>query len=397
MNALVGLGKTIRMMQGIIPGAGAGGGGGGGVAQDKPDPKSKAVIKAIINTPKSIMRMAGKGVGLAGVSLSVGSLLKQSQLFTGIMGSLFQVIGAFVDVLLAPFMPYLAKVIGMLAEQIPKVAAFSQKVHDWLAENVFPIIAEWAGKLWDGLQKIWVPVKEMLDWAMALPWGDWLKTAWTEAKGWFDMLVGHLTDIFGIVKPLFMDVAKVLWEFLKTTVWPIVEALYGLLKVVIDKIWLPLWKIIFKLYALMWEYVVKPILKGLAWLLQDVPQLIDKFAVLLTNIFTFDWLKNGFAAIVQFLSKIVNGLADFGMFGKKPFAFMEGMGNSLDELLKNLKSPAGGGGRQELNISVSTTVDGMGSPPEQLKYDLMDQQSITSEKQIAIRTDTNALEPNVPI
>ena len=42
-----------------------------------------------------------------GIEVSLKSMLKQSQIFTSYVGSLFQIFGAMVDVMLAPLMPIL--------------------------------------------------------------------------------------------------------------------------------------------------------------------------------------------------------------------------------------------------------------------------------------------------
>ena len=39
-----------------------------------------------------------------GVNVSLGSILKQSQVFTSTLGTMFQLLGALVDVILAPFL-----------------------------------------------------------------------------------------------------------------------------------------------------------------------------------------------------------------------------------------------------------------------------------------------------
>ena len=47
---------------------------------------------------------------LAGIDISIAAMLKQSQIFTGFLGSVFQLIGMLVDVILAPLAPYLFKI-----------------------------------------------------------------------------------------------------------------------------------------------------------------------------------------------------------------------------------------------------------------------------------------------
>ena len=59
--------------------------------------------------PKSFFNKMGGAVksGLkgAGIQFGVASLLKQSQLFTGFIGSIFQIVGGMIDLMLAPLMP----------------------------------------------------------------------------------------------------------------------------------------------------------------------------------------------------------------------------------------------------------------------------------------------------
>ena len=389
-SILMGAGKTANLF------------GATGEGEEKKDEKPtgahKKVMNAILATPKALGKMAGKGMGIAGVSLSVSSLLRQSQLFTGTIGALFPVLGGFVDVILAPFMPYLAKFIGKMGTWIPKVQEWAQKVHDWLAENVFPIIAEWAGYIWNGIKKVWEYISIAWDWLSALPWGDWIKGAWNTIKEIGGKVWEQVKQIWDIIGPKIADVISTLWGFIKDTIWPIVKALWDLLMVVADKILFPLIKLGFKIYGFLWDYVGKPIFKVLGWLLQDVPGMIKGFSDFIVSFLSFQWLKSAIASILNFFNKIIGGLANFGMFGKKPFGFLADLEGKLNDTISSLEKPKGGNGnKQELNISVSTNIDGLGSQPEQLKYDLMNQESITQENKVEVNLESNALEPFMPI
>lgn len=48
---------------------------------------------------------------ITGVSFSVASMLKQSQIFTGVVGSIFQIIGAMIDMALLPLIPIVVPII----------------------------------------------------------------------------------------------------------------------------------------------------------------------------------------------------------------------------------------------------------------------------------------------
>jgi len=89
-------------------------------------------VSAGMDKAKSIKKMVGKGLGVAGIAMSLSSLLRMSQVFTGTIGALFQVLGGFIDAILAPFMPIFAKMIGKLGEQIPKVQNFHREFMTFL-------------------------------------------------------------------------------------------------------------------------------------------------------------------------------------------------------------------------------------------------------------------------
>ena len=63
---------------------------------------------------------------LIGVQVTLSALLKNSQLFTNTLGALFQIVGGFIDVALAPLMPMLARSLATTANFIPIVAQISQ-------------------------------------------------------------------------------------------------------------------------------------------------------------------------------------------------------------------------------------------------------------------------------
>ena len=63
---------------------------------------------------------------LIGVELKLAALLKNSQLFTNTLGALFQIVGGFFDVALAPLMPLIASGLSSMAKFIPVVAQVSQ-------------------------------------------------------------------------------------------------------------------------------------------------------------------------------------------------------------------------------------------------------------------------------
>jgi hypothetical protein len=139
-NVLITVARDTSAQVESASGGGASGGGGGGQTA-KPAKESDEQKKSY----KDIGKMLKKTIG---VELSMGALLKQSQIFTGFMGSVFQLIGALVDVILAPLAPYLFKMVEIVANWIPKVGAASQATVDWLKkmfDKIADLSAGWTG------------------------------------------------------------------------------------------------------------------------------------------------------------------------------------------------------------------------------------------------------------
>jgi len=73
-----------------------------------------------------------------GIEVSIKSLLKQSQIFTSTIGALFQMFGAMIDMMLAPFTKYIVLLVEKFAEWIPKMG----QVAIWAEKYLFaPIIS----------------------------------------------------------------------------------------------------------------------------------------------------------------------------------------------------------------------------------------------------------------
>ena len=102
-----------------------------------------------------------------GIEVSLKSMLKQSQIFTSYVGSLFQIFGAMVDVMLAPLMPIL----------IPAM--------QWLASKV-PVVAEWAQRKIDRLVEILTPMWNWLRTVFAGGWESGMEILSQKMQGWMD-------------------------------------------------------------------------------------------------------------------------------------------------------------------------------------------------------------------
>jgi hypothetical protein len=172
----------------------------------------------------------GKSVAkMAGVNLNIASLLRQSQLFTGVVGMIFQIIGAFIDILLIPFMPLVTMSMRMLAKLLPpmmKVALFLNsivQVYADLLESLYTFIFTWAGKLmtefWKGLNHlgrlIWDEgLKKLWDWLVnrGKEWIAYFKTLPASFKASFiaakDSIISFFTAIPDAISGILSSVGE---------------------------------------------------------------------------------------------------------------------------------------------------------------------------------------------
>jgi hypothetical protein len=108
----------------------------------------------LAESAKDLMKPKGKfwsiltkNRSVLGINLGIGSLLKQSQVFTAGISSILQIIGALVDVFIAPFfIPLVLPLIKKLSSFIPIVREKAQEV----AEKWVPVIKEKFDKIWQG-------------------------------------------------------------------------------------------------------------------------------------------------------------------------------------------------------------------------------------------------------
>ena len=78
---------------------------------------------------KGVTKWLGKNLGL---QFNLSTITKQSQVFTNFVGTIYQLMGALVDVILAPFLPLLFPFIRMMAGWIPTIQAWAQGVGNCL-------------------------------------------------------------------------------------------------------------------------------------------------------------------------------------------------------------------------------------------------------------------------
>ena len=113
-------------------GVASGRGSSGGTSSPSGDSAKKDKEEEKKDKDKSLKK-------LIGIDISLAAMLKQSQIFTGFLGSVFQLIGMLVDVVLAPLAPYLFKLVGIISGWIPKIGSWSETAVQWLKDAVYKL------------------------------------------------------------------------------------------------------------------------------------------------------------------------------------------------------------------------------------------------------------------
>ena len=94
----------------------------GGDAQRKDRETRKQILKQTEYAKEAEKVRKQSLLKQAGVSISLGGILKQSQVFTSTLGTVFQLLGAFVDVIMAPFLPVIVPAIKAMASLLPVIS-----------------------------------------------------------------------------------------------------------------------------------------------------------------------------------------------------------------------------------------------------------------------------------
>ena len=197
--------KLIAEFQQNTPTIQAQGEGGG---QGQGDPV-RAQHERVNKSNKSFLKST------LGIQVGIAALLKQSQIFTGVVGTIFQLIGALVDVILAPFLPIIVPAIRLMASFIPKVAAFSRKIYEvvepWIAklEGAFEKLPGDFGSAIHGLLAGLILVSF---WAKLFGlWGPWQRLL----TGTVNLMAGALEKIViwtgGMVATLAREIGLAIW------------------------------------------------------------------------------------------------------------------------------------------------------------------------------------------
>ena len=115
-DALIDILPMLQQSAERLPGYQSGGfNQGRSLAQAPKAAMDKKIKHSLINGPPKLLKLTADGGKAAskitGVSFGIASMLKQSQIFTGVVGSIFQIIGAMIDMALLPLIPVVVPII----------------------------------------------------------------------------------------------------------------------------------------------------------------------------------------------------------------------------------------------------------------------------------------------
>ena len=130
--------------------------GAGGTGSPTRDPESRR------NEERANKSRQRTLLQLIGVQFTLAALLKNSQIFTNTTGALFQILGGFIDLTLAPLMPLFAQFLTYMASQFPAynrlIAAIAPRAID-----IITSIGRGIGQIFSAVAAIGAPVFSLFD------------------------------------------------------------------------------------------------------------------------------------------------------------------------------------------------------------------------------------------
>jgi len=204
------------------------GGGGGKVEEAGPTESTQKEIalsaEQQVKSAENMKGFMGRLGKTLGIQVGLSSILKQSQIFTGTIGSIFQIFGALVDVILAPFLPIIVPAIRMLAGMIPLIYSYTSKIGAWIQENLTVEKVDEVFKA--GIERIFTFLESFLpEWMtrglketlLGVSWGTIVKNI---ALGAILMVFARKFGFFKLLAPLGKILTKIpFFNKLFVTLW----------------------------------------------------------------------------------------------------------------------------------------------------------------------------------
>ena len=188
-----------------MPGMGGGDGRSDAEADKRAQNEMRTQLKKQTEQGEDAPKFWTSAFKKMGIQMGLSGILKQSQIFTSTVGSLFQLLGAFVDVILAPFVPMFIPAMCWLARQLPNVAKAAQATAEGV-ERVVKSVWNWftGGKLMSTLGGLFTTavegIKTAFGWLLDNPFTNWVADVtsgmFNGIKDWYkDTLAGRHVSI----------------------------------------------------------------------------------------------------------------------------------------------------------------------------------------------------------
>ena len=190
--------------------------------KQNPDDEEGGLISKLLKDSGKRLKIAQRMMKTSlGMNFSMGAILKQSQVFTGTMGALFQVMGAMVDVFLMPLVPYVLPLIKTLAKTIPIIRRTSQAVVDFIAGafkkfgDGIKTIFGWMGIDGGGFSSMMESVGKFLVSLLATAFMLKVSGVWMLAKVFFKPAMAVVKVLGRGLNTILMKMFPATWTFIK--------------------------------------------------------------------------------------------------------------------------------------------------------------------------------------
>ncbi len=209
--------------QGMLGAVGEAGGIGKAIGKKTIETKHGKKMNALLDKMlggQNDIKGKNRRKGLKGIYFAAAATAKQSSILGGLLGTISQMVGLIMDLLIMPFVPIivlLIKGIGWLVRGLKWLldGSFDQ----WLSDMMWGLwdkMKEWGKTLWEWAGKLW----EMLKTLPGTVW-DLIKQGWDATISGIKSMASWIGETLGFMKPWIQyikDKALDVWNWLGS-VW----------------------------------------------------------------------------------------------------------------------------------------------------------------------------------
>ena len=152
---------------GAIGSPSPGGGSQGSSAPSGVSKEQQSFFQKAKNTPKQIASFSKAQLG---IQFGIAAMLRQSQIATGFLGALFQVLGALMDAFLAAFAPTFFDAITGLTKLIPVAKAMGEEMAYSVGDLKERVVA-FLEPIWRAIQATWKALMPIAEFLAGMPQG----------------------------------------------------------------------------------------------------------------------------------------------------------------------------------------------------------------------------------